>query len=108
MSNEETKVYAEADFDSDMMEAINNRHKAVEEDYHTKREEEHKMQRSALLRYIVRCSVTALIFAALYHAMISELIAPVLVIPATYIAAVYFGWCFCKVAGMLKREVANR
>ena len=111
MSTNEEKVYTEADFDNEMMEAINKRHndrKTVEAGRTKEKTEEHKkMRNAAMCHYITRCALTVLVFLALYRATFAELIDPVLSVPATYIAATYLGWCACKAYGIYKKG-ANR
>lgn len=109
--NEATRSYTEADFDTDMMERINKRHndqKTAEAGRSKEKTAEYKkMCNAAMFGYTARCAVTALVCAALYRAMNTDLIAPVLAVPVTYIGMAYFGWCLCKVYGFFKKG-ANR
>lgn len=106
--NEETYTDVAHEQDSRrMMEHINNRsaeQDAVEENRSQNYIEEIKKMRTvAMSRYVFKSVATLLLAFALYKAMTAELIAPVLVIPATYLCAIYFGWCCCKVTAFAKK-----
>ena len=103
-------TYNEAAHEQDssrMMAHINQQsaeHEAAEEGRSQKKMEDRwKMRRAALSRYTTRCAATLLIIAALFYAMHTDLIAPVLAIPATYLGTGYFGWCFCKTIRLFKK-----
>lgn len=110
MAKKNESTYNEAAHEQDtnrMMEHINQQnatHEAVREDRTAKQmEEKEKMHRCKMFRYAGRGAATAAAWILLAIAMNAELIAPVLAIPATYICALYFGWCLCKFARYAKR-----
>lgn len=90
-----------------MMEHINSKnaeYEATEEGRSLKQyEEREKIRLNAIGRYTLRCVVTLIAVFALYKAMNVGLISSVLVTPATYLCAVHFGWCWCKVVSLAKK-----
>lgn len=90
-----------------MMERINTKSAEQEtvEDSRCQRhmEDLEKMRAIAMTRYFFKGVATLILAFAFYKAMTAELIAPVLVVPATYLCATYFGWCACKVAAFAKK-----
>lgn len=105
-----TYTYNEVEHEQDsnrMMERINSKSDeqvTVEESRCQRHMEEiEKMRAEAMARYFLKGVATLGVAFAFYKAMNSELIAPVLVIPATYLCATYFGWCACKVAAFAKK-----
>ena len=105
-----TETYTDVAHENDsrkMMEHINSKNaecEAAEETISKKQyEEREKMRLNAIGRYTLRGVGTALFVVALVAALKAQLIASVIVTPATYLCAVYFGWCWCKVACLTKK-----
>ena len=106
----EVENYNDIEHENDshkMMAHINSKSaeiKAVEEDRSRQQNEEReKIRLTKVGKYTLRCLATLLVTFGLYKAMNAVLIAPVIVIPATYVCAIYFGWCSSKVAHYVKK-----
>ena len=102
--------YSEVDHEQDslrMREHINSKSaetEAADESWILKLKEEQKKAYSlAIGRYTLRLIAVLVVAFALYMASKADLIAPVLTIPATYLLAIYFGWCMCKLASLVKK-----
>ena len=90
-----------------LLECINShseKKKAAEEDNRQKQmEEREKARLNTMGLNAIRCIIDVVIFVALFGAMKAELIASAIVIPATYLCAIHFGWCANRVAHLVRK-----
>ena len=98
----ETNIEVKNEQDSySMRERINNNKaiKTAEEEINRQKqiEEHEKLRKSTVKHYALRCVADVAVFVSLFFAMKKDLIAPTLVMPATYLCALHIGWCWSKV-----------
>lgn len=102
-----SNIYEDEQANYQLRECINNhseKKRAAEEDSRQKQiEEREKVRLNAMGQNAIRCVADVVIFVALFGAMKAELIASAIVIPATYLCAIHFGWCANKVAYFVRK-----